>query len=139
MRNGFWDDPKEYFNRCQTRPIIGITFRPSVIVHPWCNGMMTSQYSRIITLAILLLSAPALAQPDTRRGFTLAREHCAQCHAIDNARESPLATAPPFREMHLKYAISDLQRPLTQGPHTRFQFEPSQIEALMAYLKTLDR
>jgi cytochrome c len=100
---------------------------------------VTSKYSRIITLVILLASGPALAQPDTRRGFSLAREHCAQCHAIDNAGESPLATAPPFRELHLKYAISDLQRPLTQGPHTRFHFEPSQIEALMAYLKTVDR
>ena len=100
---------------------------------------LTSKYSRIITLLILLVSTPTLAQPDTRRGFSLAREHCAQCHAIDNASESPLATAPPFRELHLKYAISDLQRPLTQGPHTRFHFEPSQIEALMAYLKTLDR
>jgi cytochrome c len=98
-----------------------------------------SKYSRISTVLILLVSAPALAQPDTRRGFSLAREHCAQCHAIDNASESPLATAPPFRELHLKYAISDLQRPLTQGPHTKFHFEPSQIEALMAYLKTLDR
>jgi mono/diheme cytochrome c family protein len=88
------------------------------------DGMITSKFSGIIALAILLLSAPALAQPDTRRGFSLARENCAQCHAIDNASESPLATAPPFRELHLKYAISDLQRPLTQGPHTRFHFEP---------------
>jgi cytochrome c len=95
--------------------------------------------SRIITFVILLGSASAIAQPDTRRGFSLAREHCAECHAIDNAGASPLATAPPFRELHLKYAISDLQRPLTQGPHTRFHLEPSQIEALMAYLKTLDR
>ena len=103
------------------------------------DDLLHPKYSRIVTPVVLLLSTPALAQPDTRRGFSLAREHCAQCHAIDNASESPLATAPPFRELHLKYAISDLQRPLTQGPHTRFHFEPSQIEALMAYLKTLDR
>jgi cytochrome c len=96
--------------------------------------------SLIIVPVILLLSVPALAQqPDARRGSALAREHCAPCHAIDNTSESPRAAAPPFRELRLKYAISDLQRPLTQGPHTRFQFEPSQIESLMAYLKTLDR
>jgi cytochrome c len=96
--------------------------------------------SLIIAPVILLLSVPALAQqPDARRGSALAREHCAPCHAIDNTSESPRAAAPPFRELRLKYAISDLQRPLTQGPHTRFQFEPSQIESLMAYLKTLDR
>jgi cytochrome c len=101
--------------------------------------MMTSKISRIIVPVILLFGGPALAQPDARRGLSLAREHCAQCHAIDNARESPRAAAPPFRELHLKYAVSDLQRPLTQGPHTTFRFEPSQIEALMAYLKTLGR
>jgi mono/diheme cytochrome c family protein len=101
--------------------------------------MMTSKNSQIIASVLLLLSEPALAQPDVRRGLSLAREHCAPCHAIDNTSESPRAAAPPFRELRLKYAISDLQRPLTQGPHTRFQFEPSQIESLMAYLKTLDR
>ena len=101
--------------------------------------MMTSKIARIIAPAILLFSGLALAQPDARRGLSLAREHCAQCHAIDDARESPLAAAPPFRDLHLKYAVSDLQRPLTQGPHTKFRFEPNQIEALMAYLKTLDR
>ena len=101
--------------------------------------MMTSKIARIIAPGILLFSGLALAQPDARRGLSLAREHCAQCHAIDNASESPLAAAPPFRELHLKYAVSDLQRPLTQGPHTKFRFEPNQIEALMAYLKTLGR
>ena len=103
------------------------------------DGMMTSKIPRIIAPAILLFSGLALAQPDARRGLSLAREHCAQCHAIDDAKESPLAAAPPFRDLHLKYAVSDLQRPLTQGPHTKFRFEPNQIEALMAYLKTLDR
>src|SRR4029434_958733 len=103
------------------------------------DGRMRTKISRIIAPVILLFSGPALAQPDTRRGLSLAREHCAQCHAIDNASESPLAAGPPFRQVHLKYAVSDLQRPLTQGPHTKFRFEPSQIEALMAYLKTLGR
>jgi cytochrome c len=103
------------------------------------DDMMMSKISRIIAPVILLFSGPALAQPDARRGLSLARENCEQCHAIDNTSESPLAAAPPFRELHLKYAVSDLQRPLTQGPHTKFRFEPSQIEALMAYLKTLGR
>jgi cytochrome c len=100
---------------------------------------MTSKILRIIAPVMLLFGGPALAQPDMRRGLSLAREYCAPCHAIDDANESPLAAAPPFRDLHLKYAVSDLQRPLTQGPHTKFRFEPSQIEALMAYLKTLGR
>jgi cytochrome c len=92
-----------------------------------------------IIVALVLSSGSALAQPNTRRGLSLAREHCVQCHAIDEAERSPLAAAPPFRTLHLKYAVSDLQRPLTQGPHQRFRFEPSQIEDLMAYLKALGR
>ena len=98
---------------------------------------MTSNYkiSQIIASLLLLLSEPALAQPDVRRGLSLAREHWAQCHAIDDASESPVAAAPAFRELHLEYAVSDLQRPLTQGPHTIFRFEASQIQALMAYLR----
>ena len=90
-----------------------------------------------IIVALVLVSGSALAQPNTRRGLSLARAHCMQCHAIDDAERSPLATAPPFRTLNLTHAVSDLQRPLTQGPHQRFRFEPSQIEDLMAYLKTL--
>jgi len=112
---------------------------PSAIVHLVTTAMMTSKISRIIAPGILLFSGPALAEADARRGLSLAREYCAQCHAIDNTSESPLAAAPPFGDLHLKYAVSDLQRPWTQGPHTKFRFEPSQIEALMAYLKTIGR
>jgi hypothetical protein len=50
--------------------------------------MMMSKISRIIAPVILLLSGPALAQPDARRGLSLARENCEQCHAIDNTSES---------------------------------------------------
>jgi cytochrome c len=70
------------------------------------------------------------------------RLHCAQCHAIDKVSESSLASAPPFRTLHLKYAVSDLQRPLAQGIHPmmpRFRLEPSQVEDIMAYLRTLER
>jgi cytochrome c len=91
---------------------------------------------------------PAASEPDVplspseRRGFRLVRFNCARCHAIDKVSESPLAIAPPFRTLHLKYPVSDLQRLLAQGVHPvmpRFQFEASQVEDIMAYLKTLER
>jgi mono/diheme cytochrome c family protein len=94
------------------------------------------------------LPPPAASEPNVplspseRRGFRLVRLNCARCHAIDKVSESPLAIAPPFRTLHLKYPVSDLQRPLAQGVHPvmpRFQFEASQIEDIMAYLKTLER
>jgi mono/diheme cytochrome c family protein len=66
--------------------------------------------------------------------------HCARCHAIDKGSASPLAMAPPFRTLHLKYPVADLQRPLAQGIHPtmpRFQLEPHQVDDVMAYLQTL--
>ena len=99
-------------------------------------------WSSIIALAILLCaSGPGFAEsPSERRGMRFVRLNCAQCHAIDKVGESPLAIAPAFRTLHLKYPVSDLQRPLATGVHPvmpRFQLEPSQVEDVMAYLKTL--
>jgi cytochrome c len=80
--------------------------------------------------------------PSQRRGFRLVHLNCARCHAIDKVSESPLAIAPPFRTLHLKYPVSDLQRPLAQGIHPdmpRFQLDAGQVEDIMAYLKTLEQ
>jgi cytochrome c len=44
--------------------------------------------------------------------------------------------------LHLKYPVSDLQRPLAQGIHPdmpRFQLDAGQVEDIMAYLKTLEQ
>src|SRR6516162_2556349 len=69
------------------------------------------------------LPPPAASEPNVplspseRRGFRLVRLNCARCHAIDKVSESPLAIAPPFRTLHLKYPVSDLQRPFSaRGP-----------------------
>jgi hypothetical protein len=43
------------------------------------------------------------------------RVHCAQCHAIDRVSDSPLAIAPPFRTLHLKFPIESLRRRLAEG------------------------
>ena len=73
------------------------------------------------------------------------RVHCAQCHAIDKVSESPLAIAPPFRTLHLKYPIESLQRPLSEGiiaghpTMPQFRLDPGQIADVLAYLKTLER
>jgi len=84
---------------------------------------------------------PVALSPSQRRGFRLVSLHCARCHAIDKIGASPLAIAPAFRTLHLKYPVSDLQRPLAQGVHPempRFQLEAGQVEDIMAYLKTLE-
>jgi len=98
----------------------------------------------VIALAAILLNAgeSAVAQSAAeRRGLRFARLHCAQCHAIEGVGESPLAIAPPFRTLHLKYPVEDLQRPLAEGIHPKmplFQLTSAQITDLMAYFKTLE-
>ena len=94
----------------------------------------------------LCSSQPALAQqsPAVQRGLTFVRAHCAQCHAIDKVSESPLAIAPPFRTLHLKYPIEDLARPLAEGiiaghpTMPQLRLEPDQVADVIAYLKTLE-
>jgi mono/diheme cytochrome c family protein len=96
-----------------------------------------------ITLGLVLLCASEAAlaeQPAERRGLRFVALHCARCHGIEQNSESPLANAPPFRALHLKYAVADLQRPLAEGIHPSmplFRLTPGEIEDVMAYLKTL--
>ena len=98
-------------------------------------------------IAFCLNGDVALAQqsPHEQRGLTLLRAHCEQCHAIDKVSESPLAVAPPFRTLHLKYPIESLERPLAEGiiakhpTMPQFRFESDQVVDIIAYLKTLER
>jgi cytochrome c len=99
-----------------------------------------------LSLALSLLAASAFAQsPAAQRGLTFVRTHCAQCHSIDKVSESPLAIAPTFRTLHLKYPIESLERPLAEGivashpTMPQFRLEPDQIRDVIAYLKTLER
>jgi cytochrome c len=98
----------------------------------------------LIALGATLLCASEAAIAESaaeRRGERYVRLHCAECHAIDKVGGSPLAIAPPFRTLHLKYSVSDLQRPLAQGIHPvmpRFKLESNEVEDIMAYLKTLE-
>jgi len=98
--------------------------------------------------AALLLLAPVAAQTDdgsVRRGFMLARQHCSICLAIGKTGASPQRLAPPFRELHRRYPVEELAEALGEGIRTghpmmpEFQLEPSQIEDLLAYLKSLER
>ena len=68
---------------------------------------------------------------------------CASCHAIDAAGDSPLAIAPPFREIVRRRGSEDLAAAFEQGLVTThpamppYVFGASQIHDLTAYLDTL--
>ena len=106
---------------------------------------VSAQMALFASTAILLGAVePAFAEPAAaeRRGLIFVDENCSRCHAIGPVGESPLAKAPPFRTLHLRYPVSDLQRPLLEGIHSempRFQLTPNQVTDVMAYFKTLEQ
>jgi len=97
----------------------------------------------------LTLATGAMAQqglePDAQRGLTIARTYCMRCHAIDNVSPSPLAIAPPFRTLHMKYPVEKLKEAMARGISTghptmpEFRFDLDQINDFIAFLKTLER
>ena len=97
--------------------------------------------------AVWLLSAGALAGegPPAEAGKVIAEERCASCHAIGTSGESPVGKAPPFRNLHQRYPVEHLAEALAEGIEVgheampEFVFEPREIDALLAYLKTLER
>ena len=81
---------------------------------------------------------------NTDRGRQLARQNCSVCHAIDRASPSPLTLAPPFRDLHRRYAVENLAEALAEGISTghptmpEFRFDPDQIDDFITFLKTLE-
>lgn len=107
---------------------------------------------RLIILSVVVSVAPASATSTVSRdpklieaGQALARAECSRCHGIGRTDESPLEQAPPFRRLHQRYPIEHLAEAFAEGivvGHTEmpaFQLDPAQIDALLAYLASLER
>jgi len=101
-------------------------------------------------LAILAFARlPALAadalSPPAQRGLVLLRADCGGCHAIGKFDQSRLKIAPPFRDLHKRYPVEDLQEPLAEGIITghptmpEFRYDPGQVNDAIAYLKSLEQ
>jgi mono/diheme cytochrome c family protein len=75
------------------------------------------------------------------RGAVLVRLKCAGCHAVERSGDSPMAAAPPFRNMGVLYPVADLQEAFAEGLVTAhpampaFEFEPQEIADVIAYLE----
>ncbi|MGH6925717.1 MAG: c-type cytochrome [Propylenella sp.] len=99
----------------------------------------------LFAAALVLTAAPAAAQdPDAiAEGQSIAEEKCARCHAIGPEGESTLPIAPAFRTLSERYPIDDLQEALAEGivsghpAMPEFVFEPEEVAALIAYLKSI--
>lgn len=108
---------------------------------------MTATKLSILLGTFVLSAFPALAASgdDIGAGRTLVETHCSGCHATGDAGESPLAAAPKFRDLHFLYDVAFLSEALVEGIATahpdmpQFAFDPGQAEAIIAYLKSLER
>ena len=107
----------------------------------------------VATMCLLSAIAPA-AYARTRvshstamieKGHAIAQSRCAACHGIGPTDRSPLDQAPPFERFAERYPIEQLAEAFAEGivvGHNEmppFELQPSEIEALLAYLGSLDR
>jgi len=94
--------------------------------------------------AILLPVAAEAQQTLVERGRQLASRECAGCHAVSRTGESPHAKAPAFRLLPQRYPVAHLAESLVEGivvghgDMPEFLFEPDDVEALLAYIASLD-
>lgn len=85
------------------------------------------------------------AGSDVETGREVAVGSCASCHAIDQDMISPREGAPPMRTLLERYDPDMLADDLIEGirvghddmPH--FDFDVRSADALIAYLKSIDR
>ena len=83
---------------------------------------------------------------DVDVGRDLAITYCADCHEVGRGRTSPVAEAPPFREVVKGWPVEFLAEALAEGISVNqhenvempeFAFESEQIDNLLTYLDSL--
>jgi cytochrome c len=113
-------------------------------------------------LAVLLLAACTSADPaplqtsalptdgpppgelgSVERGAVFAREQCSSCHTVGADGASPLAAAPPLREISRRYPVEQLEEAFAEGFVTahstmpEFVLDAGQNRDLIAYLASI--
>jgi cytochrome c len=99
----------------------------------------------ILAAALFQVNAAQAQKASVERGRGFAETNCMRCHAIGVTGDGPVAKAPPFRTLHNRYPIENLEEALVEGIRTahpempQFEMDPEQINDLIAYLKSLER
>jgi len=108
------------------------------------NGARRAAIAGAFVLGAIAPTAAQSLSPAEQRGLTFVRVHCAQCHSIDVASESPLKIAPPFHDLHLKFPIDSLARRFSEGISAtrptmpQFRLDADQINDVIAFIKSLE-
>lgn len=105
---------------------------------------LTLSFCLTMSLVGTVSADTSLSRRETiEMGRSLAQTHCAACHAIGKRGESPNSNAPRFRTLGQRYPLENLAEAFSEGivvghgPMPEFQFEPEQIDGLVAYLKSV--
>lgn len=95
-------------------------------------------------LALLAVhGSSALAGSTASEGKAILEKHCARCHAIAATGNSPLAKAPPLRQVYKTFPIQQLESGFAEGMGSRhqdmpqIQFSPEQVSAILDYLGSI--
>jgi mono/diheme cytochrome c family protein len=89
------------------------------------------------------VDAPVPNVAAAQRGAAYARANCSGCHAVDVTGESPLAAAPHFMALGLRYPVNDLAEAFAEGIDTAHAAMPEFVMSteenadLIAYLKSI--
>lgn len=101
-----------------------------------------------IMISLVALGPAAAAGKDAIKvGEGVARANCGRCHAVGRKGESPNPKSPPFRHLARRYPLANLEEALGEGivvgheglEMPQFQFDAKQVEALLAYLNSIQR
>lgn len=93
--------------------------------------------------ALLIMTTCASAQDAMERGRRLAEKLCAHCHATGKWQRSPLAAAPPFRQLEPRVDFDELQQRLQEGivsghpAMPMFILSAEEARALVVYLRAI--
>ena len=82
------------------------------------------------------------AQALVSDGRDIAEAQCSACHAVGTYGASPNGAAPVFRTVLSRYRADVLEQELIEGirvshPMPAFQFNPQGVDALLAYLQSI--
>lgn len=101
----------------------------------------------VVAVGSLAAAGPVRAGGDedpalVEAGRVLAAQNCARCHAIRGAGPGPVAEAPLFSRFARDWPIGQMAESLAEGivaghgpvKMPEFTFTPEQIDALLAYL-----
>ena len=99
----------------------------------------------LLVAATLFVVSPVAANDDRQLSYggDVVTENCSRCHAVTMTDRSLHPDAPAFRSLSRRYPIEALAEALAEGISTghpdmpEFVATPEQIEAIIAYIKSL--